>query len=73
MTTFTFTVNWWVIAALVGIIVGFIVAGVGMVAGADPEGRGGSLWIAIPIGLLLMIVSVVYCLYRLGAVFHFWS
>ncbi|MDD5247801.1 MAG: hypothetical protein PHY45_02380 [Rhodocyclaceae bacterium] len=75
MSTFAFslTINWFIVLALVAMVVGFVVAGAGLVAAADPEGRGGSYLPLIPVGGIVFLCGAGYCLYRLGAVFGAWS
>lgn len=68
------TVNLWVILAIVGLIAGVVLLGYGFIGAMDPEGRGAPFDVLSSlIGLVLIIVSVLYLLYRLGAVFGFWS
>ena len=44
-------------------ILGFFVGGLGLVAGADPEGRGGNLRHLMLVGLVMFAIAVVWLLY----------
>lgn len=50
--------------AVVAAIVGLIVAGVGLVAGADPEGRGGNLLFLLPAGIVIFIGAAAWGLWQ---------
>lgn len=51
-------------AAIVAIVVGVLTAGFGVLAGADPEGRGGALLFLIPAGGALALAGIGYLGWR---------
>lgn len=67
------SINLWVILAIVGMVVGFVVFMTGIMAAADPEGRAGNLVHLVPAGFLIFLFAAIYCLYRFGAVLGFWG
>lgn len=46
--------------AVAVLIIGALFALAGLVAGADPEGRGGSYMLLIPVGVLMLIGAACY-------------
>lgn len=67
------SINLWVVLACLGMVVGFVVFMVGLMASVDAEGRGAELIHLMPAGFLIFLFCAFYCLYRFGALIGFWS
>ncbi|HXC38765.1 MAG TPA: hypothetical protein VN667_07450 [Burkholderiales bacterium] len=56
--------------AIIGLVAGLILAVLGVVAGADPEGRGGAYVLAGPAGFIIAVICAIYLI--VITVQHYW-
>lgn len=62
---------WLIFLAFALVIVGIVLAFIGITAAADPQGRGGSVIGLVPVGLIAFICGLGYLFFRLfAAVLH---